>query len=262
MKSKSAGRGRDAGSDREGEDDCAPFQLWWVQSVTCSFLWFTLILLTNQCHSVNHSQRLKYWALNGCLPSEFVHKIVKWQDPRFRSLCYIFWQVCFMNTPPNCTHKKAHVSVQMWCKNKCTISSVTRRERQRDREGEKPQWCTPKTADRSFANSCYCQQLRCSFSLHRNPRSILHKLFHNFLYSYYTTAYPVLVKVNQLITKSEWFWKEKSTIILPLPLHAQSEHIWTWSLPYLPPTGKLFTSFSRFLKSHHINKPLSGSMFL
>lgn len=34
-----------------------------------------------------------------------------------------------------------------------------------EREGQKPQWSTPKTADGSFGNSCYCQQLQCPFSL-------------------------------------------------------------------------------------------------
>lgn len=58
---------------------------------------------------------------------------------------------------------------------KCLTATVIVRGRQGNREGEKPQWCTPKTADKSSANSCYCQQLQCSFPFQRNTHGILHK---------------------------------------------------------------------------------------
>lgn len=119
--------------------------------------------------------------------------------------------------------KRTHMH---WCK--CDAKqmherdSITGRERQGDREGEKPQWCTPETADRSFGSSCYCQQLKRSFSLHRNTHSVLlHELFHKFLHSYYTKTNPVPLRVNQQLTWKEQFWKKKSTIIPPLRLHAQ-----------------------------------------
>lgn len=77
---------------------------------------------------------------------------------------------------------------------KCLTATVIVRGRQGDREGEKSQWCTPKTAHRSSANSCYCQQLQCSFPFRRNTHGTLHKMFHTFLHIYNTIT-TALVKV-------------------------------------------------------------------
>lgn len=63
-------------------------------------------------------------------------------------------------------------------------------------EGEKAQWCTPETAERSFGNACYCQQLLCSFPFQRktHTHTVLHDMCHMSVHSQNTTI-TVLVKV-------------------------------------------------------------------
>lgn len=128
--------------------------------------------------------------------------------------------------------------------------------RERNPEGE-----IQKQQTGPFGTSCYCKQLKCSFSLHRH---IIFWAGSHLVKLNYTTTKPVLMELKSALTWSKRVWKEKSTIITFLSMH-NHWHIWTLLLPSFleeNKTRRFFTWFSGFLKSHNINKLLSGSMIL
>ena len=134
-----------------------------------------------------------------------------------------------------------------------------------DREQQKPQWCNPKKEDRSFGDSCYCQQLQFPSCLHRNTHSkLLHDLFHNFctVLRHNNKSSPCKSQPSSEVSGFE----RKSQQSFLMSVHkAKHECVLSQHLPASATIKQEMCSHHYSLdslKSLNINKHLSGSMFV